>query len=137
MISDTRSLDVAKFGIYLGRFVAGDTWRINRTYSNTANAGTISTIYWTVKTDPTLPDASAIFQRVITSGLTAAGQITDANAADGSIALNIIALKTQTTLLTPGQEYYYDVQGVTSTGAVYTFETGTIVPQQGVTTASS
>lgn len=137
MIADKRTFDVAKFGIYLGRFVAGDTWRINRTYTNTSNAGTIATMYWTVKTDPTLPDASAIFQRVITAGQAASGQITDANAADGSITLHFIALKTQTALLVPGQEYYYDVQGVTSTGAVYTFETGTIVAQQGVTTADS
>lgn len=126
---------------YLGRFVAGDTWRLNRTPKNVTTAGegnaTVTTVYWTVKADPTQPDASAIFQRTITTSLTSSGQITDANPADGQFSFYVIALKTQTILLTPGVEYYYDLQAITSTGGVYTLETGTIVAQQGVTTASS
>lgn len=132
---------MAKLGLVLTKFVSGDTWRLNRTCSNVSNAAansaTVTTVYWTVKTDPTLPDASAIFQRVITTSLTSSGQITDAAPADGTISFYAIALSTQTILCVPGQEYYYDLQAITSAGGVYTLETGIIIAQQGVTTASS
>jgi hypothetical protein len=117
--------------------VAGDTWKLIRTYTGLQTGVTISKVYWTVKNNPADADGSALFQKSITSSLGSTGQITDASSSDGSIAFNIIATAANTASLTVDQEYYYDLQGIGSDGAVYTFETGSIIPAQGVTTASS
>ena len=136
-IMDVRTIAVAKLGVSITRLVAGDTWKLIRTYTGLQTGTTITKVYWTVKNDPTDADGSALFQKSITSSLAAAGQITDASSSDASIAFNIIASAANTASLTVDQEYYYDLQGIGSDGAVYTFETGLIIPAQGVTTASS
>lgn len=136
-VFDVRSIAVAKLDAVIYKLVAGDTWKLIRTYTGLQTGVTISKVYWTVKADPAQADAAAMFQKTITTAATASGQITDASTADGTITLNVIAAKSETVQLTPGQEYYYDLQGITTDGAVYTFETGTITPAQGVTTASS
>ena len=136
-IMDVRTIAVAKLGVSITRLVAGDTWKLIRTYTGLQTGVTISKVYWTVKNDPADADGSALFQKSITSSLGSTGQITDASSSDGSIAFNIIATAANTASLTVDQEYYYDLQGIGSDGAVYTFETGSIIPAQGVTTASS
>ena len=136
-IMDVRTIAVAKLGVSITRLVAGDTWKLIRTYTGLQTGVTISKVYWTVKNDPVDADGSALFQKSITSSLASTGQITDASSSDGSIAFNIIATAANTASLTVDQEYYYDLQGIGSDGAVYTFETGSIIPAQGVTTASS
>lgn len=136
-IMDVRTIAVAKLGVSITRLVAGDTWKLIRTYTGLQTGTTITKVYWTVKNDPSDADNSALFQKSITSSLASTGQITDASSSDGTIAFNIIAAAANTETLTPGQEYYYDLQGIGSDGAVYTFETGSIIPAQGVTTASS
>lgn len=136
-IMDVRTIAVAKLGVSITRLVAGDTWKLIRTYTGLQTGVTISKVYWTVKNDPTDADGAALFQKSITSSLASTGQITDASSSDGTIAFNIIATAANTASLTVDQEYYYDLQGIGSDGAVYTFETGSIIPAQGVTTASS
>jgi hypothetical protein len=49
----------------------------------------------------------------------------------------VIASKTQTALITPGQEYVYDIVAIDSNGGAYTLELGTICAQQGVTIATT
>jgi hypothetical protein len=136
-ITDVRTIAVAKLNQYIWKLVAGDTWKFVRTYTGLQTGVTISKVYLTVKENPTDTDAAAMFQKSITTTASASGQITDSTTADGSIAFNVIAAKTDTILLTPEQDYYYDFQGIGSDGMVYTFETGLINPQQGVTSASS
>jgi len=128
---------LTKIGIHLWKLVAGDTWELHRTYTGLSSGTTISKVYWTVKQSATDADASALFQVSITSASTSAGQIIDGNSNGGSIELAVIASKTETAALTPGQQYIYDIQGVDSNGQVYTFELGTICPQQGVTAATT
>ena len=128
---------LTKVGVHLWKLVAGDTWELKRTYSGLSSGCTISKVYWTVKQSATDPDAAALFQVSITGTSTASGQIIDGNTNGGSIELAVIASKTQTAALVPGQQYVYDIQGVDSNGQVYTFELGTICPQQGVTAATT
>lgn len=136
-IMDVRTIAVAKLGVEIYRLVAGDTWKLIRTYTGLQTGVTISKVYFTVKNAATDTDANAIFQKSITGTLTSSGQITTATTTAGTIVFNIIASRTDTALLTPEVEYYYDLQGIGSDGAVYTFETGTVTPQRGVTDASS
>jgi len=137
---DSRTIALSpltKHGLHLWRGVAGDTWELKRVYTGLSSGTTISKIYWTVKDDPAAADAAAIFQVSITSTSTASGMIIDGNTNGNSIELACIATKTQTALLTPGQTYYYDVQGIDSNNQVYTFEVGTLEAQQGVTSATT
>ena len=136
-IDDTRTIVVAKLNQRITALVAGDTWKFIRTYTGLTTGVTISKVYMTVKNDPTDTDITALVQRSITTASTAAGQITDASTSDGAIAFNVIILDTQSVLLTPLEDYYYDLQGIGDDGAIYTFETGIITPAQGVTAATT
>lgn len=136
-IMDVRTIAVAKLGVEIYKLVAGDTWKLIRTYTGLQTGVTISKVYFTVKNAATDTDASAIFQKSITASLSASGQITTATTTAATIGFNVIASRTDTALLTPEVEYYYDLQGIGSDGAIYTFETGTVTPQRGVTDASS
>lgn len=136
-IDDTRTIAVARLNVRITALVAGDTWKFIRTYTGLTTGVTISKVYLTVKNDPTDADGSALFQKSITTASTTSGQITDETTTDGSIAFNVIVLDTESDNLTAGEDYYYDLQGIGSDGAIYTFETGIITPAQGVTAATS
>jgi len=140
LAADVRTIalnPLTKSNVYLWRLVAGDTWEITRVYTGLSTGATIAKIYWTVKVAATDTDAAAIFQVSITTTSTATGQIIDANSNGGSIELAIIASKAQTALITPGQEYVYDIVAIDSNGGAYTLELGTICAQQGVTVATT
>lgn len=127
---------MAKSNVRIRQFVVGDTWRIKRTYTGLETGVTISTVYLTIKTNQTDADPGLI-QKSITTAATASGQITDASSSDGQIGFYVDVSKTESATLTPEVEYYYDLQGIGSDGAVYTFEIGRIRPRRGVTDASS
>jgi len=133
----SRTANMAVLNQRITSLVAGDTWPFYMTYSISTSGITFSKIYLTIKNDPTDADVDALVQKSVTTSATTSGQITDDATAGGSIAFNIYVAKTESVLLTPGEDYYYDFQGIGSDGAVYTFETGIITPAQGVTTASS
>jgi hypothetical protein len=90
-----------------------------------------------VKASATDTDAAAIFQVSITGTSAATGHIIDSNTNGNSIELAVIASKTQTALITPGQEYVYDIVAIDSNNGAYTLELGTICAQQGVTVATT
>lgn len=133
----TRTANMAVLNQRITSLVAGDTWPFYMAYNISTSGITFSKIYLTIKNDPTDADGSALVQKSITTSATTSGQITDATTTGGSIAFNIYVAKVESVLLTPGEDYYYDFQGIGSDGAVYTFETGIITPAQGVTAASS
>jgi len=140
LYADSRTIALSpltKHGLHLWKLVVGDTWHINRTYTGLQSGTTISKCYWTVKADPAAADGAAIFQVSVTSTSTAAGQIVDDTSNGGHIEVSVIATKTQTALITPGQTYHYDIQGIDSNNQVYTFEVGTLEAQQGVTSATT
>ena len=140
LAADSRTIALSpltKSNVYLWRLVAGDTWEITRVYTGLSAGVTISKVYWTVKASATDTDAAAIFQVSITGTSTATGHIIDGNTNGNSIELAVIASKTQTALITPGQEYVYDIVAIDSNGGAYTLELGTICAQQGVTVATT
>ena len=77
-----------------------------------------------------------MLQCVITTGLTSEGQITDATGV-ASGALTFTATPAQTVTLTPGANYFYDVQVKLDDASITTIEGGTITLEQGVTAATS
>lgn len=133
-IYDLRSLAVARRGVIIENLIQGDDWRIQRTYDNLETGLTFSTWYLTIKSSATEADPGDI-QKSITSVSGAAGQITDTTSTGGSVAGYFVVPDTQTDDLTIDQKYYYDICGITDTGAVYTFETGVIYPRRGFTDA--
>lgn len=132
-----KSFTMTKTGVRLFNFVVGDSKRIKRTYTDLPEGYTVATAYLTIKKSDRQADAQAVAQKAITTTLSAAGQITDALTAGGSIGLFFDLSKTDTALFKAGIEYLYDIQVVLSTGEVHTMEVGTITFINGVTSASS
>ena len=119
--------------------VAGDALRIERTYTTLPVGINFAKIYLTVKRRATDTDANAVFQKQITASAGVDGQITDASTTGGSIAFYFDLTTTETALLTPGQTFYADFQGITddSPGRPYTFELFEIKMLRGRTDATT
>ena len=137
VIFDTRTLSMPKHGVFIDNLVVGDDWRIKRTYSDLDSGLTFSKWYFTLKSNANEIDATAEVQVSITSVLGANGQITDAATTGGTVAGYFDIADTLTDDLIADQRYYYDIQGITDAGAIYTFETGIIQPRRGFTFATT
>lgn len=136
-IYDVRTMAMARRGVRItDTLIHGDDWRFSRTYTDMPTGITFSTWYLTIKSSETEADPGDI-QVSITSSAGAAGQITDDTTAGGSVAGYFNVADTVTDDLTVDQQYFYDIQGITSTGAIYTFETGVLYPRRGYTGATS
>jgi hypothetical protein len=118
-------------------FVCGDSLRIERTILSLPTGLTVSKAWLTIKTLATDLDAAATLQLSITSTLSSAGQITDVGTTSGDGALRFTLTPAQTLLLTPEQEYVFDVQVLLSDGGIYTPVKGTIEGLQQITIATS
>jgi hypothetical protein len=116
--------------------VAGDTWKLVRTYSGLPTGVTIDKVYLTIKAAETDADPGVV-QKSITSSATGAGQITDPTSTDGAIGFYVIVSAAESVLLTPDVYYYYDFQGIADDGAIYTFEVGKVKAKRGRTDATS
>lgn len=118
----------------------GDEIRIQRIYTGLPTGINIVKAWFTVKRSERDTDANALFpSKVITTSLTAAGHITDADTAEGTIAMFFDLAKTDTGVgaVQPNIEYVYDVQVKVSDGAIHTLEKGTIAFIRGVTDAAT
>ncbi len=131
-----RSFAMTKTGVKLKNFVIGDSKRLRRTFQDLPEGYTVATAYLTIKKSAQQADSQAIVQNAITTSSGAAGQITDALTAGGSIAMFFDLSKTDTAVFRAG-EYVFDIQVVLSGGEVHTMEIGTIDWIYGVTAASS
>jgi len=127
---------MAELGIQIIELVAGNDIRVQREYTGLPAGVTLSKAWMTVKAVKTDPDPG-IFQLIITTVLSSAGRITDADSADGILAMFFDISKVQSALLTPKVKYNYDVQVMDLTVKIYTLEIGTIKLEQRVTSASS
>lgn len=138
---DGRTFQLASFGmtktnVKIKNVVIGDAFRASRTYTGLPTGATIAKAYLTVKKSAKQLDASALFQKSITTTLTTHGQITDATTTDGSIALFFDVLEAESALA-KAIDYVYDISVELSTGETHTLEMGTITFIKGVTDASS
>ena len=114
--------------------VAGDDLEITRTITKVPSGTTLTDAWLTVKEHPDDADADAIIDKQITpTDAPGTGQITDTGA-DGTGAVRFDLADTDTSKLTPGRDYYWDIQVKTAAGAVYTPTAGKIRTVQGVTT---
>lgn len=120
----------------IANFVCGDSLRIDRTVRGIPSGVTISKSYFTVKTNQTDVDASAVLQLSVTSTLTSSGQVTDTGS-DGTGAVRFTLSPANTLLLTPSTSYYFDIQLVLSDSGLYTISKGTIKGLQQITIATS
>jgi hypothetical protein len=122
-------------------YVAGDDLDIERDVTSVIVSDPITKAWLTIKTSPTVLDASASLQKVITSAaVQGTGQITeDGSEAQGNGTATVIFALTAADTLALGTttKYYYDIQVKTQAGKILTVETGRIIFLPGVTDAAS
>ena len=105
--------------------VRGDVFSIRRTINNIPAGRTLAEGWLTVKAAIADVDASATFQKVITSSdVAGTGQVEDTGA-DGSGIIRFDISATNTLAMTAGTVYYYDVQVRLDNSDIFTLETGT------------
>lgn len=105
--------------------VRGDVFSIRRTVNKIPSGRTIVEAWLTVKAAIADVDASATFQKIITStDVAGTGQIEDTGA-DGSAVLRFDLTAANTTAMTAGTSYFYDIQARTDTSDILTLESGT------------
>jgi len=122
-------------------FFSGDDLDIERDVTGITVSDPLIKAWLTIKTAPSVADAQATIQKVITTiQVIGTGQITqDGSALNGngtaSMVFNLTAVNTA--LLGTGRKYYFDVQVKTLSDKVYTPDKGTIQLTQGITDATS
>lgn len=120
------------------RPVFGDHVTITRTpVTGIPTGDELETVWLTVKSVLTALDADAELQITITTTPTANGQITDSGSGDESGAFSLIVTPSDYSDLEAGVNYFYDIQGKTADGTIYTFEKGKVKWEQQVTRATS
>jgi len=117
--------------------VAGDDYDYTATVPGLPTGTTIIKAWLTVKTNDTDADPG-VFQKDITTTLVATkGQITDNGVTDGIGVCAFYCQASDTVLLTPNYEYFFDVQIQLSTNRLYTPIKGRLVAERQITTATS
>lgn len=105
--------------------VRGDVFSIRRTVNKIPSSRTVVEAWLTVKAAVADVDASATFQKIITSTDSAGtGQIEDTGA-DGSAVIRFDITAANTTAMTASTSYFYDIQIRLDNSAILTLESGT------------
>lgn len=114
--------------------VAGDDIQITRTITSIPSGELLDLAWFTVKEHSDDADADAIIQKdITTSNVVGTGHITDTGG-DQTGAVRVDLTDTDTALLVPGRDYFWDLQVKTDGGFVYTPTMGKIRSVQGTTT---
>lgn len=116
-------------------FAAGDDISVERTITTVPSGQTMTSAWFTVKRKVSDTDAQAIFQKAITSILSAGAGIIDDTGIDGTGHLIFYLVADNTELLTPYSEYRYDIQVRLSGGGIATPEIGVIIAFPQITRA--
>lgn len=116
--------------------VAGDTYEVVRTITGLPSGYALDKAWMTVKASAVDADPGVFQKAITTSNVDGTGQITDTGTGDGSAAVRFDLASADTTLLTPGTSYVYDIQVRMVNGElirISTPEIGTIRTVRGVT----
>lgn len=118
----------------IDNIVAGDDIQITRTITSIPSGAALTDAWFTVKEHPDDADSAAIIDKQITTAdVPGTGQITDDGSGDQTGTVRFDLKDTDTALLIPGRDYYFDVQVKTDGGAIYTPTAGRIRTVPGVT----
>jgi hypothetical protein len=129
---------LTRTGVEIRDVAIRDNVRITRTYTVPTFGPQIEKSWMTVKLRESAPDTDALFQKEITTSNSPDGQITDADAANGDLAMNFEILEADTVAARVGIPYRYDVKVKWQGEAkAHTLETGKIFFIRGVTAAVS
>src|SRR5207248_10095746 len=119
----------------------GDDLDLQRDVTGVDPADPITKAWLTIKHSPTVLDAQASLQKIITNAqIPGTGQITQDGSADngnGTASLFFQLTAANTALLGTSVRYYYDIQVRTSSNKIYTAEEGRLQLSQGITDATS
>ena len=122
-------------------YVAGDDLDIERDVTDVTPTDPLVKAWLTIKTSPSVLDASATIQKVITtSQVVGTGQIAQDGSVgngDGVASLVMELTKADTALLGYAVRYVFDIQCKTNSGKIKTVDQGTILFSRGVTDATS
>lgn len=113
--------------------VRGDVFPLRRTINKLPSGRTVVEGWLTVKTAIADADVAAIFQKIITAAdVAGTGQIEDTGA-DGSAVVRFDLTAANTTAMTAGTNYYYDIQVRLDNNDILTLENGFTSAQTQVT----
>ena len=127
--------------IVIEGFYAGDDLNVEHDVQNVTPTDPIVKAWLTVKTAPSVLDASASLQKIITTAqVTGTGQIMQDGSVgngDGTASVQFELTATDTASLGSSVRYYFDIQVKANSGKIYTVETGRILFLAGITDATS
>ena len=124
-------LNISGFTLY-----AGDDFDVIRTVTGVPVGTAMVKAWLTIKRDPVETDPGLLQKVVSTTPVLNVGQITNDGGSGGVGSLIFGLTKNDTLTLGPGI-FYYDIQVLTGTGKIYTYEWGQIALKQRVTAALS
>lgn len=130
-------LEMTKTGVRIDPVVIGDDFTVRRIYTGLPTGISIDTAWFTVKTNESDPDLSALIQKVITPIEAPSGHIVVATTSGGYLEMFFDPTRLETVNAIEGTEYLYDVQVRTTSSKIFTLEKGNISFIRGVTSAST
>ncbi len=114
--------------------VKGDSFQVIRNISGVPDEETVNKAWFTVKRLGTEPDAEASLQKIVTTeNFTDLGIIVNPSPLDGTAVVTFNVWPENWDDIDPDVLYKYDIQVLTSGGAIYTLETGTFMALSGIT----
>ncbi len=129
---------LTKTGVEIRDVTIKDTPRITRTFTGLTGNTQIEKAWLTVKLRESAPDSDKLFQKTITTTVSADGQITDYDPAGGDLAMYFELAAADTASARVGIPYRYDIKvKAVLDPKVYTLEKGLIFFIRGVTAAAS
>lgn len=114
----------------------GDDFDEDRTFTKVPKGQAVAQATWTVKraSDLYTPgDVTAVWQKTVTPAANANVGVIRQTGINGTAKIHFEGIYLDSLLLSPGTEYVYDMQVVSTAGKQHTFESGTLTAVQQTT----
>ena len=122
-------------------YIAGDDLDIERDVTGVTTTDPLVKAWLTIKTSPSVLDASASLQKVITTsavpGVGGIAQDGGVSNGDGTASMTFQLTAAETLALGTTIKYFYDVQVKSTSGKIYTPEQGRLTFLRGLTDATT